>query len=195
LAVEAHQDCLYTLAVSDNSNQVLQLERGKFGFLNLARGEVKYFFVREVQAQAYLKFLSLHVYGRVEFYLNHTSSSALQTFRSENADPSTFQFKGQYINRLVLEQDNVLFCEGCSYLLAVVAQKVTRSTLFFGDGRTPLPIRDKVINDIILTGGQVVKGEYYGQLRLELQVKVHSGRLRLSLRKGDQAFEQDYGPS
>jgi hypothetical protein len=46
-----------------------------------------------------------------------------------------------------------LYCDGCYYIVGVVALKVTESTLFYGDEDTPLPIRDKVINDIILRKG------------------------------------------
>ena len=74
--------------------------------------------------------------------------------------------KGQYMNRLVLETTNPIFCDNCSYIIAVVAEKVTESTLFYGNSKTPIPIRDKVINDIMLKKGDIVLGEYYGDLKM-----------------------------
>ena len=56
-----------------------------------------------------------------------------------------------------------------------------------------MPIRNKVINDLILEEGGVVKGEYYGEMKLEVQVKMHSGRLALKMKNGDKQFEAEFG--
>jgi len=70
-----------------------------------------------------------------------------------------------------------------------VGLKLTKSTLFFGIESTPLPIRDKVINDIMLEKGEVIQGEYYGNSKFELQSKIHSGKLKIIIRKSEQVFE------
>lgn len=54
------------------------------------------------------------------------------------------------MNRLILSNSSNLYCSKCYYLVAVVALKVTESTLFYGDEKTPIPIHDKIINDMIL---------------------------------------------
>jgi len=62
------------------------------------------------------------------------------------------------MNRLLLTKDDPLFCEGCYYLIAVVGKKLTESTLFYGDEHTPIPINEKVINDMIPNKGEKVIG-------------------------------------
>ncbi len=62
------------------------------------------------------------------------------------------------MNRLILEKSNKLYCDNCYYLVAVVASKITESTLFYGDQDTPIPIHDKVINDMIPSKGGKVNG-------------------------------------
>lgn len=74
----------------------------------------------------------------------------------------------------------------------MVASKNTESTLFFGDETTPIPIREKVLNDIILKTGERVKGEYYGSEEGSMEVRVHSGKLRVTLSKHGSNFIKDY---
>jgi hypothetical protein len=76
-----------------------------------------------------------------------------------------------------------------------VASKNTESTLFFGDETTPIPIREKVLNDIILKTGEKVKGEYYGSEEGSMEVRVHSGKLRVTLSKHGNNFSRDYNNS
>jgi hypothetical protein len=54
------------------------------------------------------------------------------------------------MNRLIVTQKDKIFCKNCYYLVAVVGQKLTKSTLFFGIESTPIPIRDKIINDLMI---------------------------------------------
>ena len=77
-----------------------------------------------------------------------------------------------------------MFCEGCYYIVAVVSKKLTESTLFYGDENTPIPISEKVINDMIPFKGSKVTGEYQGEDQFELQVKIHTGRLKITIIKG-----------
>ena len=59
-----------------------------------------------------------------------------------------------------------LYEKNSYYIIGVLAEKITESTLLFGDEKTPLPIRDKVINDMILKKGESVTGEYYGDMKM-----------------------------
>jgi hypothetical protein len=58
-----------------------------------------------------------------------------------------------------------MFCQRCYYLVAIVAKKHTESNFFFGDDTTPIPIKDKKVNDLIPKKNTIVKGEYYGKER------------------------------
>ena len=46
---------------------------------------------------------------------------------------SDFEYEGDRHNRLLMTPDNKYFCQNCLYILAVVAQKHTESSLFLGD--------------------------------------------------------------
>lgn len=90
--------------------------------------------------------------------MNRIDSKGIQNFHSSSTKPTNFAMKGQFMNRLVLEHQNELFCDGCYYIIAVVALKVTESTFFYGDEDTPIPINDKIVNDIILREGESATG-------------------------------------
>ena len=49
-----------------------------------------------------IKILSLHVYGRVEIYLNKTNEETLKKIKEGDLNYKDFKMKGQYMNRLVL---------------------------------------------------------------------------------------------
>jgi len=96
------------------------------------KDEIKYFIITTTKCE-YIKLLSLHVYGSVDIYLNKTDFTAIKQFKKDNINFTKFNKKGQYMNRLVLSSKDEIFCEGCYYLIAVVANKLTESTLFYGD--------------------------------------------------------------
>lgn len=102
IGVEATSDCPYSITVTDSSNELVLLEKGRFGYLNLGKDETKYFLIRAESSQ-YLKLLSLHLYGKVEIYLNKTDSKGIQKFDSSLTHPTDFSMKGQFMNRLVLD--------------------------------------------------------------------------------------------
>jgi hypothetical protein len=104
IGVEASSDCPFSLTATDSSNELVSLEKGRFGYLNLAKDQSKYFLIRADSAQ-YIKLLSMHLYGKVEIYLNRTNSRGIQKFDSASSHPKDFTMKGQFMNRLVLEQN------------------------------------------------------------------------------------------
>lgn len=76
----------------------------------------------------------MHLYGKVEIYLNKTDVDSIQTFNKSKIDYTKFAMKGQYMNRLLLtNKDKELYCKNCYYIVAVVAEKLTESTLFYSD--------------------------------------------------------------
>ena len=46
IGVEAIADCAYSIVATDASNEIVRLEKGTFGNLNLNVGEVKYFLIK-----------------------------------------------------------------------------------------------------------------------------------------------------
>lgn len=73
------------------------------------------------------------MYGKVEIYINKTTINSIKQFSSSNNNISMFSRKGQFMNRLILTNKDDLYCDHCLYIVAVVALKVTESTLFYGD--------------------------------------------------------------
>jgi len=92
--------------------------------LNLLKDEIKYFII-ETTICEYIKLLSLHIYGSVDIYLNKTDITAIKQLKKDKIDYTQFKKKGQYMNRLVLSSKDEIFCEGCYYIIAVVAKKLT----------------------------------------------------------------------
>lgn len=50
----------------------------------------------------YLKFISMHVYGSVNIYLNTTTLALVNTLKNYDYNFTAFQRPGKYANRLVL---------------------------------------------------------------------------------------------
>ena len=92
--------------------------------LNLLKDEIRYFIIQTAKCE-YIKLLSLHIYGSVDIYINKTDITGIKQLKKDKIDYTKFSKKGQYMNRLVLSRKDEIFCEGCFYLVAVAARKLT----------------------------------------------------------------------
>jgi hypothetical protein len=187
--VLARENCAYSIGanLAVGERNLFKLERGILSHLSLKEGEVKYFTFKHLSESPF-KILSLHKYGRVEMYLNQTNQEEVANFMTlKKVSYQDFQFRSEHKNRLLLNDTNRFFCQGCHYLLAVVAVKHTESSLYLGDEITKVPLSsDKVLNDILSEPSSTTRGEFYPMENGVLEVKVHSGKVEVTINYKDQ---------
>ena len=107
--------------------------------------------------------------------------------KGEKFELFDMEYMSEKKNRLLVDPKDKIFCKGCLYLLAVQAIKNTESSLFLGDEETKIPIsEDKVINDILPQMNSFTLGQFYPVESGIMEIKVHSGKLKMKVVYRDQ---------
>lgn len=97
---------------------------------------------------------------------------------------------------LLLTPEQSLFCKDCYYLLAVVASKNTKATLYLADDQTTMPISpEKTLSDMLLREGDYTRGSFYDLYNGTIEVNVHEGKLSVMFTFNDRTITKTFSKS
>ena len=117
--------------------------------------------------------------------MNRTSSSQIESMMQKQIsqiDYKKFQIKSQWVNRIVLHENNSYLEKESFYIIAVEGKTATQGFLFYGDSDTSVQIMsDMLINDQLSVKDERFSGQYYGDGNITLEVKVLAGEVKAKI--------------
>jgi hypothetical protein len=141
-AVEAIEDCPYSVSVSEESINITKIEHGQFYDIKMKEGEEKWFYHRHISNTSF-KVMSLKKYGEIYIFANQSdlTKEVLENLQTPNKiNRNKFAFKSEYMNTLTINSEDKNFCAGCYYLICIYANRMTESSIMINSIHTKLTL-------------------------------------------------------
>ena len=180
LSVEATKVCDYSISVLSVDSSIHSLKRGKQNMIRFPAGVVKYFFMEHYTSEPF-KIVTLTKYGEIRMYLNQSSITVnKKSFTTAEIELEKFAYKSQHSNTLAVDTKHALFCDKCSYFLAIEALKNTEATLYLVYPQTTVTLTEAhFLSDFLAKKGDYTLATYNRLEKTQLSIKVHSGSVSI----------------
>ncbi len=102
-------------------------------------------------------------------------------------------FKTTYKNTISINSNSKDFCSNCFYIFCVQATKLTQGELFLGADNSKLTIGEKrIVFDELTNLNSSTGASFYRVSSGMVEVKVHSGKIKLEMSYSTQKFSKEY---
>jgi hypothetical protein len=164
----------------------------------MKEGEEKWFYHRHISNTSF-KLMSLKKYGEIYIFANQSdlTKGVLENLQTPNKiTRSKFSFKSEYMNTLIISNEDKNFCAGCYYLICIYANRMTESSIMISSIHTKLTLSEnKILFDEIKNKNSTTVASFYRISAGNLQVKVHSGKINFLMTYINQKYEKEFAQS
>lgn len=104
IGVEALDDCMYSISVSESSAHITKMQYGQFYDVRLNEDETKMFLVKHVSQKPF-KILTLEKHGSLSIFANEitVTKDLIKKAEKNEVNYENFKFKSTYRNTLVVD--------------------------------------------------------------------------------------------